>query len=64
VKYQWYVSADNGATWSKTYLGGSTTDTLSFTVNTARAAKVYKCVITDASGNTVTSEVVAILVNA
>jgi hypothetical protein len=64
VKYQWYVSADNGATWSRTYLGGSTTDTLSFTVNTARAAKVYKCVITDASGNTVTSEVVAILVNA
>ena len=61
LKYQWYYSADGGETWTKTYLDGSTTATLSFAVTAARAAKVYKCVITDASGTTVESNVVTVL---
>jgi hypothetical protein len=63
LRYQWYVSSDNGATWSKTWLGGYNTDTLSFVVIASRAAKSYKCVITDACGNTVTTQVVTIQVN-
>jgi hypothetical protein len=61
LKYQWYASSD-GVTWSKTYLDGSTTDTLSFSVTAARAAKVYKCVITDIGGNTVETGAVSVTI--
>jgi hypothetical protein len=61
LKYPWYASSD-GITWSKTYLDGSTTDTLSFSVTAAPAAKVYKCVITDIGGNTVETGAVSVTV--
>ena len=59
LKYQWYGSTD-GVNWDKSYLGGYNTDTLSFDATPARAAKVYKCVITDAAGNTVETDVVSV----
>ena len=61
LKYQWYASAD-GENWNKTYLTGYSTNTLSFAVNTTRAAKVYKCVITDAAGNQVETNPVSVTV--
>ena len=60
LKYQWYASADGGETWAVTWLGGSDTDTLSFKVNETRAAKLYKCVITDAGNNTVETKAVSV----
>lgn len=62
LKYQWYASSDGGATWTMTYLGGSTTDTLSFAVTAARAAKLYKCVITDIGGNMVETDAVSVTI--
>ena len=60
LKYQWYVSYDQGANWDKTYLGGSETNELSFEVNKDRATRVFKCVITDVAGNTVETNTVKI----
>ena len=61
LKYQWYNSGD-GKIWTVSYLGGYSTDTLSFVVNTTRAAKMYKCVITDAAGNKVESDPVSVTI--
>ena len=62
LKYQWYGSAD-GVNWDKSYLTGYNTDTFSFTVNATRAAKTYKCVITDVAGNTVETDIVSVTIN-
>ena len=62
LKYQWYASSDGGATWTASYLGGYNTDTFSFAVNATRAAKLYKCVITDAGGNTVETNYVSVTI--
>ena len=62
LTYQWQVSTD-GENWTPSFLGGYNTKTFSFEVDANRAGKVYKCVITDAAGNTVETDVVsAILV--
>ena len=62
LKYQWYGSTD-GVNWEKSYLSGYNTDTFSFAVNATRAAKVYKCVITDVAGNTVETDIVSVTIN-
>jgi hypothetical protein len=62
LKYQWYSSADGGATWTLSYMDGYNTDTFSFTVNNARASRLYKCVITDAGGNTVETNAVSVTI--
>ena len=62
LKYQWYSSADGGATWTASYLTGYNTDTFSFAVNASRAARLYKCVITDVGGNTVETDYVAVTI--
>lgn len=60
--YLRYRSNDKGATWTQTYLSGYNTDTLSFSVTAARAAKLYNCVITDAGGNTVETNAVSVTI--
>ena len=62
LKYRWYASADGGETWTMSYLDGCDTAEFSFVVNASRAAKVYKCVITDVAGNTVQTDVVSVTV--
>ena len=61
LKYQWYTCGD-GKTWTMCYLGGYSTDTLSFVVNTTRAAKMYKCIITDVAGNKVETDPVSVTI--
>ena len=61
LKYQWYSSSD-GESWSASYLAGYNTDTFSFIVNTNRATKIYKCVITDVVGNTVETDAVSVTI--
>ena len=61
LKYQWYASAD-GETWTLTYLTGYNTNELSFAVNATRAAKMYKCIITDVAGNTVETNAVKVTI--
>lgn len=62
LKYQWYASADNGATWTLSYLAGYNTNSFSFMVNTACTVKLYKCIITDAAGNTVETDIVTVMI--
>ena len=61
LKYRWYSSSD-GATWAASYLTGYDTANFSFAVNEARAAKIYKCIITDAGGNTVETNTVSVTI--
>ena len=61
LKYQWYASSD-GENWTPSYLSGYNTDAFSFVVNASRAAKVYKCVITDVSGSTVETDAVSVTI--
>lgn len=44
------------------YLTGYNTDTFSFAVTAARAAKLYKCVITDVGGNVVETNYVSVTI--
>ncbi len=61
LNYRWYSSSD-GSNWDYTFLTGYNTERLSFTVTTARAAKLYKCIITDAGGNTVETNAVSVTI--
>ena len=61
LKYPWQASSD-GVEWTPSYLSGYNADTFSFIVNTNRATKMYKCVITDAAGNTVETDVVSVTI--
>ena len=54
LKYQWYLSDNNGATWGKSSLTGSE---YYVELDDARNGRLVKCVITDSYGNTVTSQV-------
>ena len=62
LKYRWYYSADGGETWKETWLDGYNTDTLSFAVDVGRAAKLYKCVITDRDGETLETDAVSVTI--
>ena len=62
LKYQWYSSSDGGATWTASYMTGYNTNSFSFVVNTSRASRLYKCVITDAGGNTVETDAVKVTI--
>ena len=62
LRYQWYSSADGGATWTASYLSGYNTASFSFAVNATRAAKLYKCVITDTGGNIVETNYVSVTI--
>jgi len=65
LAYQWYESADSGATWSaladvKNFFAGSKTAKLTITKPTGDGfSKLYKCAITNAGG-AVESEVIAL----
>lgn len=59
VTYQWYYSND-GQAWEKTNMASGTTDTLTVQALTYRTGYQYKCVVTDAYGNTIESNVVTL----
>lgn len=50
VSYQWYKRVLGETEYSKTTLGGNTTDTLNFQQNTARSGYSYACEVTDDNG--------------
>jgi hypothetical protein len=62
LRYQWYYSSDNGETWVRSYLPGFNTDTFFFQVNASRAAKLYKCVITDRHGEILETKAVSVTI--
>lgn len=52
LQYQWQYSIDNGAQW---YTSSARTDTYTTAANADRNGRLIRCVVTDGSGNEVTS---------
>ena len=55
LKYQWQYSKD-GTTWKNSSSTGYDTASLSIKITEARKGQMYRCVITDCYGNTLTSD--------
>jgi hypothetical protein len=62
LTYQWYYSTTQGETWSVSSIDGNTTDTLSVQAKASRNGQMYRCVVTDANSETVTSEAATLTV--
>ncbi len=60
ITYQWQLK--KGKTWANLTSGGATTQTLSVKVDASKNGKVYRCLITDEYGRTVTTNEVSITV--
>lgn len=56
LSYEWQYST-NGTNWYKSGFTGWDTDTQPVEINTFRNGQMYRCVVTDAHGNTVTSDI-------
>ena len=63
LTYQWQYSRD-GIAWYDTYAEGATSDTLKIDALTTRNGYQYQCVVTNEAGETLTSEIVQLTVNA
>ncbi len=62
LSYQWQLSSNGGAKWYDTSIEGNQTDTLSVQVRTAtRFNQIFRCVVTDGNGNSVTTRSAAII---
>ena len=61
VRYRWYVSTDGGTSWTECWFDGYDTDTLSVALNASRMSLVYRCVVSDIAGNTLTSNTVGVV---
>ncbi|MGN0598696.1 MAG: hypothetical protein ACI4JK_02275, partial [Oscillospiraceae bacterium] len=59
ISYQWQISTDGGTTW-KSF--ANTTDTFSITAKAAYNGYMYRCIVTDANGNSVTSDAAKLIV--
>ena len=60
LTYQWQWSAD-GETWEDSTLTGFDTDTLRVAVNATTDGRLYRCIVSDKYGNTLTSEAAMII---
>ena len=58
LTYQWQLK--KGSTWADQSSGGATTNTFKVKVEESRYGKQYRCVITDGTGATVTTNVVTL----
>ncbi len=55
LSYQWQYSKDSGKTWVTSGASGNKTSSINFTTTVSHNGYQYRCVITDGSGNKVTS---------
>ncbi|OLR62713.1 hypothetical protein BHF69_08505 [Anaerostipes sp. 992a] len=62
LRYQWQYSNDDGANWKNSSQSGCKTATVSVPITAARNGQQYRCVVTDGSGNCVTSEAGTLIV--
>lgn len=62
LTYQWEYSTDNGVSFMNNTQSGNQTDTLTFKAQDYHNGYLYRCKITDASGNTVTSDTVILTI--
>ena len=62
LTYQWQYRTSSGGTWNATTLTGAKTATLTIPGAVSRNGYQYRCVITDANGNKVTSNAATLTV--
>ncbi len=62
LTYQWMYSNNEGRSWTKSTLPGYNTPEVSVVLKAFRAGQMYKCVVTDASGNVVESKTASIVI--
>lgn len=62
LTYQWEYSSNGGKTWKVNTASSATSATLKFTVSAKRDGYMYRCVVTDASGKTATSDAATLTV--
>ena len=60
LTYQWQLK--KGSTWANLTSGGATTDTMTIKADKSKDGKIYRCFITDADGNTTTTDEVSITI--
>ena len=60
ITYQWQLK--KGKTWANLTSGGATTSTLSVKADASKNGKVYRCLITDENGHSVTTDEVSITI--
>ena len=60
ITYQWQLK--KGKTWANLTSGGATTSTLSVKTDSSKNGKVYRCLITDENGHSVTTDEVSITI--
>jgi len=60
--YQWQLSKDGGKTWSNTTVTGAKTDTISLKLTATYNGYYVRCVITESTGNKITSDAIKITV--
>ena len=58
LTYQWQLK--KGSSWANLSSGGAKTATLSISVDESRVGKVYRCIVSDDKGNSLTSKEVTI----
>jgi len=61
LTYQWMFSANGGRTWVKTGNAGNKTSTLNIAMLAHRVGYQYKCVITDAYGLSIESDIATMI---
>jgi len=59
VSYQWQFK--NGSKWANTSSTGAKTDTITVSCTEARYSYLYRCIITDKNGNTLTTDSVKMI---
>ena len=64
LTYQWKLQTKTGTTWSNSGATGATTNEVKFEVQSHQDGFKYRCEITDANGNTVTSDVATLHIRA
>ena len=60
LTYQWQLK--KGSSWANLTSGGALTDTMSIKADKSKEGKIYRCLITDAEGNFVTTDEVTITI--
>ena len=63
VTYQWQYRSSSSGTWSNASDTGNTTNTLTVSTTMSKSGYQFRCILTDAAGNTTTSNTVTLTVN-
>ena len=64
LTYQWQYQNVGSSNWKNSSQAGNKTATLTVPITAARDGQKYRCVITDAEGNTVATDAATLIVSA